>query len=132
MVPNAEDFEGRSGYLRWAPKVFLVVAAVVLWTRWNHSLEFAGTFLLAAFLHGQWLAWRFVVSDDSVTMTFPFGRRVVVAKEAANVKIEIVGATLRIRGRLLRYLLFDGVLYRPGREELLRNEFVARGFTVLN
>jgi hypothetical protein len=65
-------------------------------------------------------------------MSFPFGRRVVVAKEAVSVKIEMVGVTLRIRDRLLRYLLFDGVLYRPGREERLRSEFLARGFTVLN
>jgi hypothetical protein len=131
-VSSAEVFEGSSGYLRWAPKAALLLAALVLWVGWNHALEWATLLVFIALLHGQCLAWRFVVSDDSVTMSFPFGRRVVVAKETVSVKMEMVGATLRVRGRLLRYLLFDGVLYRPGCEERLRHAFVARGFTVLN
>ncbi len=127
MVASSE-FEGRSGYLRWAPKVLIAIAIAVLAIHWPRSREWAGLSLLLAYIHARWLAWRFVVSDEGVLLIFPFGRRMLIPRDSVSVRVDLVGAVLKVRGRLLRYLLFDGVLYRPGREDSLRSAFVEHGF----
>jgi hypothetical protein len=129
-VSGDDVFQRESGYMRWAPKVLLALAVAVLVVRWTRSWQWATLFVLLAYVHARWLAWRFVVSDDGVSLTFPFGRRAFIAKESAIVKVEVVGVLLRVQGRLLRYWLFDGILYRPGSEDELRAAFSARGFQV--
>jgi hypothetical protein len=131
-VTADEVFEGHSGYMRWAPKVLLGLAVAVLVVRWTRSVQWATLFVVLAYVHARWLAWRFAVSDDGVVLVFPFGRRLFIAREAASVKVEMVGAVLRVRGRVLRYLLLDGILYRPGAEDALRAAFSAHGFRITN
>jgi hypothetical protein len=129
-VGRHDAFQGESGYMRWAPKAMLALGVAVLVVRWTHSLQWASLLVLLAYVHARCLAWRFVVSDEGVSLMFPFGREAFVARESAVVKVEIVGVVLRVQGRLRRYLLFDGILYRPGSEDVLRAEFSARGFRV--
>jgi hypothetical protein len=116
--------------MRWAPKVLLGLAAVVLVVRWTRSPQWAVLFVLLAYVHARCLAWRFVVTDNGVLLVFPFGRRLFVSRDTATVKVEVVGAVLRVHGRLLRYLLFDGILYRPGSDDVLRAAFATRGFRI--
>jgi hypothetical protein len=130
-VDCQDAFQGESGYMRWAPKAMLALAVAVLVARWTHSLQWASLLVLVAYVHERCLAWRFVVSDDGVLLVFPFGREAFVPRESAIVKVEMVGVVLRMQGRLRRYLLFDGVLYRPGSEDALRAAFSARGFRVI-
>jgi hypothetical protein len=129
-VPGGDVFQGESGYMRWAPKVLLALGVVVLLVRWTDSLQWTSLLALVAYVHARWFAWRFVVSDDGVLLVFPFGRQAFIARESAMVKVETVGAVLRVNGRLLRYLLFDGILYRPGSEDALRAAFSTHGFRV--
>ncbi len=117
--------------MRWAPKVLIVIAIAVLAIHWPRSGEWAGLSLLLAYVHARWLAWRFVVGDDGVLLIFPFGRKMLLPRDSVSVRVDLVGAVLKVRGHLLRYLLFDGVLYRPGQEEALRSAFVERGFRIV-
>jgi hypothetical protein len=129
-VTGDDRFQRESGYMRWAPKGLLALAVAVLAFRWSHSTQWATLCVLLAYVHARCLAWRFVVTDEGILLTFPFGRRAFITKESAVVKIEMVGVLVRVHGRLLRYWLFDGILYRPGSEEELRSAFSARGFRV--
>jgi hypothetical protein len=118
--------------MRWAPKALLGLAVAVLAVRWTRSWQWATLFVVLAYVHARWLAWRFVVSDAGVLLVFPFGRSMFIARESASVKVEMVGAVLRVRGHLLRYFLLDGILYRPGNEEALRAAFSTHGFRITN
>jgi hypothetical protein len=116
--------------MRWAPRALLGLAVAVLVVRWTRSLQWAALFVLLAYVHARCLAWRFVVSDDGVLLDFPFGHRLFIPRDTVSVRIDLVGAVLRVRGQLLRYLLFDGILYQPGQEDLLRTAFSVRGFRI--
>jgi len=124
--------EGTSGFLRWAPKVFVVMAVAMYVSHWSHSLQFATVFLLLAFIHSRWLPWRFEIEDDGLLLLFPFGRRLFLNRSSSTVRIDVVGAMVYdgLRRRRFGYPLMDGILYQPGRESLLRAAFLDRGFLV--
>ena len=133
MSDDRQWYEGTSDFLLWAPKVFLFMAVVMYLSHWNHSIEFATTFVLIAFIHSRWLPWRFEIGEDGLQLLFPFGRRVFMSRSFATVHVDVVGARVYDgrRGRLrFGYPLMDGILYQPGRESLLRSAFVDRGYTV--
>jgi hypothetical protein len=130
---DREWYEGTSPFLLWAPRVFLLMAAFSYLGHGNHSMEFAGTFVLVAFIHSRWLPWRFEIRDEGLQLVFPFGRHLFVSRSTATVRVDVVGAMLyddRRGKRRFGYPLMDGILYRPGRELLLRTAFVSRGYTV--
>jgi hypothetical protein len=133
MSDDGRWYEGTSDFLRWAPRVYLFMAVAMYLSHWNHSIEFVATFLLLALIHCRWLAWRFEIHDDGLQLLFPFGRRLFLRKHLATVRVDVVGAMAYDdrRGRLrLGYPLMDSILYKPGRESLLRSAFVDRGYTV--
>jgi hypothetical protein len=133
MSDDRQWYEGTSAYFRWAPKVAIAMAAVMYVVHWNHWVEFTTTFLVVAFIHSRWLAWRFEIGDDGLQLVFPFGHRRFFAKSWATVRIDVVGAMVydARRGKLgIGYPLMDGILFHPGRETLLRSAFVDRGYTV--
>jgi hypothetical protein len=109
------------------------MALVICLLHLNHWIEFATTFLVIAFIHSRWLPWRFEVQEDGLQLVFPFGRRLFLGRGIATVRIDVVGAMVYDdrRGRFrFGYPLMDGILFRPGRESLLRSAFVDRGYTV--
>jgi hypothetical protein len=133
MSDDRQWYEGTSSFLLWAPKVFLVMAAVMFLSRWNHSLEFGTTFVLLAFIHSRWLPWRFEIRADGLQLLFPFGRHLFLSRSFATVRVDVVGAMVydgRRSKRRFGYPLMDGILYQPGREMMLRSAFVDRGYTV--
>ena len=111
--------------------MYLGVAAVVLRVGGHRALVPAALFALIAYLHGRLLAWRFVVDSDGVTIRFPFGRELFLPRAAVTIETDMVGTVVRVRGRLARYLLLDGILYRPGQEDRLRRAFEQSGFTLV-
>jgi hypothetical protein len=126
------SYEGSSGFLRWWPKVLLGFAFVVVAYRWNHSLQWATVLVVAAFLHGRLLPWRFEVLDDGLHLLFPFGRRVFLPKGSTTVRLETVGAVALIGGHThLGYLLHDGVLYVPDQRSRLRRALNFYGYRVV-
>ncbi len=133
MSDDRQWYEGTSGFLLWAPRVFLLMALVMFLSRGNHWIEFTTAFLLLALIHSRWLPWRFEIGDDGLELLFPFGRRLFVSRSLATVRVDVVGAMVydTRRGRHgFGYPLMDGILYQPGRESLLRCAFVDRGYTV--
>jgi hypothetical protein len=137
MFDDAPDdrsgYQGTSEFLLWAPRVFVFMAVAMYAGHWNHSIEFATTFLLLAFVHSRWLPWRFEIGNDALQLVFPFGRRLFLSRNLATVRVDVVGAMVYdgSRGRLrFGYPLMDGILYRPGRESLLRSAFLDRGYTL--
>jgi hypothetical protein len=133
MSDDRQWYEGTSGFLLWAPKVFLFMAAVIYLSHWNHSIEFATTFVVLAFIHSRWLPWRFEIREDGLELVFPFGRRLFLSRSFATVRVDVVGAMVydgRRGKHRFGYPLMDGILYTPGRESVLRSAFVDRGYTV--
>jgi hypothetical protein len=130
-VPDVGDYRGTSEFLRWSPKVMLVLAVLVLASGWNHSAEFAVLFGVVAYVHGRWLACRFTVRVDGVELVFPFGRHLFLPKHLLTIRVEMVGAVALVgRRRRFGYPLMDGILYLPERAETLRDAFVRRGYDV--
>jgi hypothetical protein len=126
-------YEGTSGFLLWAPRVFLLMALVMYLSQCNHWIEFATTFVLLAFIHSRWLPWRFEIQADGLNLLFPFGRHLFLNRSFATVRVDVVGAMVydgRRGKRRFGYPLMDGILYQPGRETMLRSAFVDRGYTV--
>ena len=133
MSDDRQWYEGTSEFLRWAPRVFLFMAAALYLIHSNHTIEFATTFLLLAFVHSRWLPWRFEIQEDGLQLVFPFGRRLFLSRSTSTVRVDVVGAMVydgRHRKGRFGYPLMDGILYKPGRELLLRAAFLDRGFTV--
>jgi hypothetical protein len=133
MSDDHQWYEGTSDFLRWAPRVFLFMAVATYLTHWNHSIEFATTFVVVAFIHSRWLPWRFEIQADGLQLLFPFGRQLFLSRSCATVRVDVVGAMVydgRRSKHRFGYPLMDGVLYRPGRESMLRSAFVDRGYTV--
>jgi hypothetical protein len=126
-------YEGTSAYMLWAPRVFLFMALVMYRVQWPHWIQFATAFVFIAFIHSRWLPWQFEIHDDGVQLFFPFGRRLFLSRSVATIRVDIVGAMVyndHHGKRWFGYPLKDGILYHPGREQLLRTAFVERGFTV--
>ena len=133
LSDDRQWFEGTSGFMLWAPRVYLVMAVVMVLGHWSHWIQFATTFLLIAFIHSRWLPWRFEIQEDGLRLLFPFGRRLFLNRSSANVRVDVVGAMVydsRRGKRRFGYPLMDGILYQPGRESLLRSAFLERGYTV--
>jgi hypothetical protein len=133
MSDDGQWYEGTSGFLLWAPRVFLVMAVAMYVGHWSHWVEFSTTFLLIAFVHSRWLPWRFEILENGLRLRFPFGRRLFLSRSCTTVRVDVVGAMVydARRARLrFGYPLMDGILYHPGREALLRAAFVDRGYTV--
>ena len=133
MSDDRQWYEGTSGFLLWAPRVFLGMALVMFLSRCNHWIEFTTAFVLLAFIHSRWLPWRFEIRDDGLELLFPFGRRLFLNRSLATVRVDVVGAMVydsRRGQHRFGYPLMDGILYQPGRESLLRSAFVDRGYTV--
>jgi hypothetical protein len=126
------SYEGTSGFLRWWPKILLGFALVIVAYRWNHSLQWATLLVVAAWLHGRMLPWRFEVANDGLHLKFPFGRRVFLPKGSTTVRLESVGAVALNDGhRHLGYLLHDGVLYVPDQRTRLQRALNFYGYRVV-
>jgi hypothetical protein len=130
-VDDFASYEGSSGFLRWWPKVLLGLAVAVGAIHLSHWLQFATLFVLASWLHGRLLPWRFSVFADGLDLVFPFGRHVFLPKPATTVRIETVGAVAMIERRHLGYLLHDGVLFEPGQRARLQRAFAYYGYHVV-
>ena len=125
-------YEGSSGFLRWWPKILLGASLVLLAIGWPRSIQWATLLVVIAVGHGQWLPWRFVITDDGLELTFPFGRHVFVPKESTSIRLEHMGAVALVgRHRRLGYLLTDQVLYVPGKGALMRQAFAWHRYDVL-
>jgi hypothetical protein len=130
-MAQAGSYQGGSAFLRWWPKVMLVLATWMLVTSWSRSIQWATLFVVIAFIHGRWLPWQFTILEGGLALTFPFGRRLFLPKNALTVRMEAVGATALIgRRRKFGYLLMDRFLYEPGRDILLRTAFVGLGYAL--
>ena len=115
------SYEGRSGFLRWWPKVLLGAALGVLVAGGMSAIQWSAFCMLSAWVGGHYIPWRFGVFDDGVGLMFPFGRCVFLPKDKVTVRLETVGAVALIEGhRHLGYLLHDGVLYVPDQQSSLR------------
>ena len=106
----AEDagYQGRNRFLRWWPKVLLVVAVAVIFMGWNHTVQFTTLLCLIAYVHGRWLPWQFTIGEDGLTLSFPFGRR-----------------------RHFGYLLLDRLGYEPDGEGRLRRALTGFGYNLI-
>jgi hypothetical protein len=132
MSSSDAPYERASRYLTWAPFAMLILAVVMLLSRWNHSVQFASLFVLIAYVHWRWLPRRYVIADDGLALTFPFGRRVFLPKATVTVRMEVVGAfALTGRRRRLGYPLLDSLLYQPGASDALRNALARFGYRVI-
>ena len=131
-VEGFASYEGKSGFLRWWPKVLLAAALFVLVEGGLSAIQWATFFVLAAWVGGHFLPWRFSVFEDGVGLLFPFGRRVFLPKDKLTVRIENVGAVAVVEGhRRVGYLLHDGVLYVPGQQSRLRLALQYFGYRVV-
>ena len=117
-------YEGTSGFLRWWPKILLVMALGLLVIGWPRSIQWSTLLVVVAVAHGQWLPWRFVIADDGLALTFPFGRHLFLPKESTSIRLEYTGAIALVgRRRRIGYPLTDQVLYVPGKAAGLRQAF---------
>ena len=122
-------YEGTSMFMRWWPKVMLVAAWWVLTIGWARSIQWAALLVVAAFIHGRWLPWRFAVRDDGLLLTFPFGRHLFLPKDTTTVRMEAVGAIALVgRRRRWGYPLTDHLLYDPDRGPRLRAALTLLGY----
>jgi hypothetical protein len=130
-VEGFASYEGRSGFLRWWPKLLLGGGFWVLVTQWTSAIQWTTFLLLAAWVQGHFFPWRFSVYDDGLDLVFPFGRRVFLPKRTTTVRLETVGAVARIDGHHRPgYLLQDGVLYEPDQRARLRAALNFYGYNV--
>jgi hypothetical protein len=110
----------------------LALAAVVLLSGWNHSVQFATLFVVLAYVHARWLPRRFVVTPDGLVLMFPFGRQLFLPKSSVTVRIEMVGAfALTKQRRLFGYPLLQSLLYRPGASAALRDALMGLDYHVI-
>jgi hypothetical protein len=131
-VDGFASYEGSSGFLRWWPKVLLVLAFLVAVNHWSHWLQFTTLLVVCAWIQGRLLPWHFAVLADGVELVFPFGRHVFLPKPATTVRIETVGAVAMTgTSRRLGYLLHDGVLFEPGKRARLQRAFDYYGYRVV-
>jgi hypothetical protein len=123
---------GRNRFLRWWPKMLIVLAGILLYSGTSHAIQFATTLALVAYIHGRWLPWQFSIRDDGLALEFPFGRRLFLPKRALTVRIDMVGAVAMVgRRRHFGYLLLDRLGYEPNGEARLRGAFNGFGYKLL-
>jgi hypothetical protein len=132
-VLGSGRYEGSSAFLRWWPKVLLVLAFILVLYGWNHSmLPWATLFVLGAWLHARWIPWRFTAAEEGIELTFAFGRHLFLPKPELRVRMEYVGAMALVgRTRRFGYPLTDGLLYVPDRRWHLRAALEALGYDVV-
>jgi hypothetical protein len=131
-VTTAEPYRRSSLYLSWSPFVMLGLAAAVLLSRWNHSLQFASVFVVVAYVHSRWFPRQFVVAADGLSLTFPFGRQLFLPKSTVSVRMEMVGAfAMTERRRRFGYPLLESILYQPNAESALRSALTDFGYRVI-
>ena len=124
-------YEGSSWFMRWWPKVMLVIAWWVLTVGWSRSIQWAALLVVAAAVHGRWLPWRFAVRADGLVLQFPFGRRLFLPKDTTTVRMEAVGAVALVgRRRRWGYPLTDHLLYHPDRGPRLRTALTLLGYRI--
>ncbi len=63
---DAGVYEGRNPFLRWWPKLLVVIAVGVVLLGWNHTVQWATLLCLLAYVHGRWLPWRFTIGEDGI------------------------------------------------------------------
>ena len=130
-MAGAGCYQGGNRFLRWWPKALLGLALLILVVGWNHSVQFAALLAVSAYIHGRWLPWQFTATDEGLALSFPFGRRLFLAKSALTVRLEVVGAIALVgRRRRFGYPLMERVLYEPGHEQLLHTVFTDLGYRV--
>ena len=131
-VVEESSYESRSEFLRWWPKVLIAAAVLVIVLGVERSMQWAGLFALAAYVHGRWLPWRVNVFDDGLALTFAFGRRLFVPKHNTTVRIQYAGAVALVgRARRFGYPLIDQVLYKPGNTNRLTLALDAAGYDII-
>jgi len=131
-VADDAGYQGRNRFLRWWPKLLLVVAVGVVFMGWNHTVQFATLLCLIAYIHARWLPWRFTIRDDGLTLIFPFGRHLFIAKSSLTVRMEMVGAVALVgRHRHFGYLLLDRLGYEPDAEGRLRRALTGFGYNLI-
>jgi hypothetical protein len=110
----------------------LALAAAVLLSRWNHSVQFASLFALLAYVHARWMPRQYVVTADGLSLTFPFGRELFLPRTTVTVRMEMVGAfALTERRRLFGYPLLSSILYDPDASSALRTVLTSFGYRVI-
>jgi len=125
-------YQGRNAFLRWWPKLLVVLAVVVVYLDTNHAIQWVALFSFIAYVHARWLPWRFTIHEDGLALTFPFGRRIFLPRSALTVRLEVVGAVAMVgRRRHFGYLLMDHLGYTPGNEERLRGAFTLLGYNLI-
>ena len=128
---DAGIYEGRNRFLRWWPKILVVIAVGVIFLGWNHTAQWATLLLVLAYVHGRWLPWQFTIGADGLTLTFPFGRHLFLARNALTVRMEVVGAVALVgRRRHFGYLLLESIGYQPESDGRLRRAFTGFGYNL--
>ncbi|HEY5155908.1 MAG TPA: hypothetical protein VIJ47_14305 [Acidimicrobiales bacterium] len=125
-------YEGSSAFLRWWPKGLVALAAVILVIGWPKSIQWATLLVAVAFLHSRWVPWRFVIEDDGLFLTFPFGHHVFLPKTATSIRLEYVGAFALVgRHRRFGYPLSERFVYEPGQRPRLQRAFAWFGYDIV-
>jgi hypothetical protein len=134
MSDDARWYEGTSGFMLWAPRVYLAMALLMFVIHSSHWIQFTTTFCVLAFIHSRWLPWRFEIQEQGLRLRFPFGRQLFIGRTIATVRVDVVGAMVYDDRRpkfAFGYPLMDGILYHPGREDSLRSAFTTRGYHLM-
>jgi hypothetical protein len=134
-MADAASYEGSSGFLRWWPRGLMAVAVLFGLASFAETgtIQWAALFASVALLHAWWVPWRFVVADDGLALSFPFGRRLFLPKEATSIRLEHVGAFALVgHHRRFGYPLNERFLYEPGQQPRLRNAFAWFGYDVID
>jgi hypothetical protein len=123
------SYQGGSFFLRWWPGLLLALALVLAVMSDLRAIQWITLLVVVAAIHVRWMPWQFMIREEGLTLTFPFGRRVFLPKSSLAVRMETIGATALLgRHRRIGYLLMDRILYEPGNEILLRTAFTGMGY----
>jgi hypothetical protein len=126
-------YEGSSGFLRWWPRILVLGAVALLASAPTRAIQWTTLFAVLALLHALWVPWRFVVADDGLQLTFPFGRHLFLPKRSTSIRLEHVGAFVLVgRHRRFGYPLHERFLYEPGQAPRLRNAFLWFGYDLVS
>jgi hypothetical protein len=93
------------------------------------AIQWITLLVVLAAIHVRWMPWQFMIREEGLTLTFPFGRRLFLPKSSLTVRMETIGATALLgRHRRIGYLLMDRILYEPGNAILLHTAFTGLGY----
>lgn len=126
------SYEGHSAFLRWWPKVLLLVAVWVLSVGGMRAIQWAVFVVVVAVVQSHYVPWRFTILDEGLHLQFPFGRRVFLLKPATTVRLETVGAVAMTDPHSrIGYVLHDGMLYVPDQRTRLYDALTILGYRVV-